>query len=255
MSRTSKIKISAAACMALILSGCGDQASVSDLRGRLADFRANMLDLQSRLLDRPSGKIDSLFERDILLSNRAFVESKIGPAKYILLDIHHYTVDNCEVLVGYKDDKVQNIGIEGVSRRCQFPLKRFDGSAPEKKLAEMSISDIAASGSSTFIIAHCVAAGCGNAADPSLSVLISRGRSGDFIDVLLDEDYPYKNGDEFLSSIGKIEKLASGHPTNSVSSICFYSRPGSALIKSLSIKTIRLGHGIDNRKPPCDLEL
>ena len=251
----STLKSKAIVCTALFLAGCGDRATVDNLRARL-------LDLRSQVIDRPSERIDRLFQSDTIHSTRTYIENKYGPAKYIdrdfftdgVGDLRTYDIDGCTVLIGY-DEKgiVDNIGIKGISRKCQFPISRFAQGASKNILVDMSFKDVDPSGNS-LLFARVSSIGLGGSAtpDPSVDVLISGAHSDNFIDILLSESYPYSDEQKFYSSLSTLDRVLKSRNLNNISSVCLSSRRLGIIFANTSIKSIRVGYGLSMKEKLCD---
>lgn len=153
-----------------------------------------------------STKIDTLFRVDMLNSNREYVEHLIGPAKYTNLtsgdspiESRNYIVNGCNVEVGYKQGTVTYLGLNGVSARCQFPLSRFIPHSPPTHvdaLPELTFgafeNEVGSGIDQNFYDVECLGS-CGNSADASVSLFHDGAHVDDFINITIEQDYPYSD--------------------------------------------------------------
>jgi hypothetical protein len=70
-------------------------------------------------------KLTKIFTPDILGANVAYLETITGPAFRTEGSDRTYKVGDCQVIVGVTKGKIANIGIDGVSPRCSFPIAQY----------------------------------------------------------------------------------------------------------------------------------
>lgn len=213
--------------------------------------------------------IDRLFRLDMLQSNREFVEHMIGPAKYTsaasgdsAISVRMYVVDGCNVEVGYKDDAVTYLGLKGVSSHCSFPLSRFIPHSPPTRVGELSRltfgafeTDVGPGTKPNFYRVECLAS-CGNSAEPSVSLYHSGAHSDEFIDIVIEQEYPYSDRTTDLG-LSKLEdillKMESSQYLSSGTVACDpkYQPLHKRLFETAAVKNVFVGFNLGSHAPNC----
>lgn len=114
----------------------------------------------------PSPKLAQIFTTDILGANVAYLETITGPAFSTNGPDRLYKFGGCEVIVGAgPDGKINNIGIQGYSPQCSFPIAQyFAGGYPYPVPNVPTFGDLKRGFGGTYG-ADCLTS-CGNAANP-----------------------------------------------------------------------------------------
>jgi hypothetical protein len=126
-----------------------------------------------------SPQLAKIFTPDILGANLAYLETLTGPAFSTDGAERVYKVDGCKLIVGVGKGKIANIGIDGVSGHCSFPIMQyFAGGYAQPVPRTPTFGDI----KNTFgghYDADCLTQ-CGNAADPVVSLAYSGSHADNF---------------------------------------------------------------------------
>jgi hypothetical protein len=128
-------------------------------------------------------KLGRLFVPEMLNSTREYVESIAGPPFRVSGDKVTYRVDDCEVVVRYKNQDVISIGIAKLSKKCTFDFGKYSG-ARFKSAESLLLGDLySISTSSHQYRLACVFLSCGNAADPVINGYFELPRSNRFVEI------------------------------------------------------------------------
>jgi hypothetical protein len=222
-----------------------------------------------RAAHRVSAQVDKLFRVDMLNSNRDYVEHIIGPAKYTTpasadnaLEVRTYSVDGCTVEIGYKDRTVSYLGLRGISPSCTFPLGRFIPHTPPTHVDDLygltfgTFEDEVGPGiAPNFYDVECLGS-CGNSADASVLLYHAAPHVDDFIDVLVQEDYPYvdKRSDK---AFGSLEDILSKRENSDyvaygrIKCDLKYQSIEKKLFKSVIVKNVYVGLDLGALAPNC----
>lgn len=130
--------------------------------------------------------LGKLFVPDTLHSRREYVESIVGPPFRVNGDKVTYRVDECEVLVRYKNFAVVSLGIATLSRECTFDFGMFSGTR-FRSAESLLLGDLySISTSNHQYRLDCVFLSCGNAADPVINGYFELPRSNRFVEIQAD---------------------------------------------------------------------
>lgn len=161
---------------AALLNACGERAQPS---GRDASDTAQPA-APAVAPAAPVSKLAQLFKPDMLNAQVAYVETIIGPAKEVNGDYRDYIVDGCRVSIEAPKGAIATFGIE-FKKGCSLNLGDFLGNAPAKADG-ITFGDLIDTGYSSTISASCLQS-CGNAADPTVSLLLETDHANNFINV------------------------------------------------------------------------
>jgi hypothetical protein len=120
-----------------------------------------------------------IFTPDILGANLAYVETITGPAFSTEGADRTYKVDGCKVIVGVAKGKIANIGIDGVSQHCSFPIAQYFASGYDHPVPPFPTFGDIKDGFGGHYDADCLAL-CGNAADPEVSLAYQGSHADNF---------------------------------------------------------------------------
>lgn len=115
------------------------------------------------------GALARIFTPDILGANVAYLETITGPAFSTEGADRTYKVDGCKVIVGVAKGKIANIGIDGVSQHCSFPIAQYFASGYDHPVPPFATFGDIKDGFGGHYDADCLAL-CGNAADPVVTL-------------------------------------------------------------------------------------
>lgn len=133
-------------------------------------------------------KLGRLFVPEMLQSRREYVESITGPPFRVSADKVTYRVDECEVVIRFKNQDVISMGIARLSRKCTFDFGKFSG-ARFKSAESLLLGDLySISISSHQYWLACVFLSCGNAADPVINGYFELPRSNRFVQIQAESD-------------------------------------------------------------------
>ena len=123
-----------------------------------------------------------IFTPDILGANVAYLETITGPAFRTEGSDRIYKVGDCEVIVGAAKGRIVNIGIDGVSPRCAFPIAQYFAQGYDHPVPALpNFADIKQGLGGQFS-ADCLTL-CGNAADPVVSLSYQGSHADNFNDL------------------------------------------------------------------------
>lgn len=216
-------------------------------------------------------KIDKLFRLDMLNSNIDYIEHITGPTKYKAqigavkdAESRTYIVDGCKVEIVYQNGSVRNMGIDGIYSRCRFPLARFIPHTPKIRVTELDQltfggfnREVGRRIDENRLFVECLAS-CGNSADPSISLFHTCAHVDEFVDILVENDYPYADKDAD-GALGKLENiLLKSEPQDYLSYgkvACDgkYQRIEWKLFEAIKIKKIYVGYDLETLLPKCDI--
>jgi hypothetical protein len=134
----------------------------------------------------PSGKLAQIFTTDILGANVAYLETITGPAFSTNGSDRLYKFGGCEVIVGASSDgKIDNIGIQGYSPQCSFPIAQyFAGGYPYPVPNNPTFGDIKRGFGGTYG-ADCLTS-CGNAANPVVYLSYQGSHADNYNDLVAE---------------------------------------------------------------------
>ena len=119
-----------------------------------------------------SNKVAKVVTPDMIGADLAYLEKFTGPAKNTYDGgkkgeiFKNYVVDGCNINVNITNNKINNIGIGGLSKKCSFDLNKFIP-MDFPPLHNLTFGKFDAIVSDGEITADCLGI-CGNAADPSV---------------------------------------------------------------------------------------
>jgi hypothetical protein len=253
--------------------GICTQMGEAMVRTALALIGVILLVPPGQALARPSGGhtalLDALFRVDTLNSSREYIEHMTGPAKYTAdsagasaLSVRTYVISNCVVEIGYKDDKVSFLGLKGITQACAFPLARFIPHLPTvhlPPLAELTFGaferDVGAGIDPNRYVVECLG-DCGNSADPSVALLHTGAHVDQFIDIIIEEDYPYadKNSGQALSRLGDViikQESRDYGVEGRITCDRRYQALEKELFKAARVKNVYVGMDLESRLRAC----
>lgn len=108
-----------------------------------------------------AGPLDAIATLDILGSQRAYIESKLGPAQKVFGNERLYQWKQCRLTISEEKKVVTGVRIEPIGKGCDFDTSRIGLSG---KASELTFGRFARQN-----MAHAEEAcltGCGNAAEP-----------------------------------------------------------------------------------------
>jgi hypothetical protein len=121
-----------------------------------------------------------IFTPDILGANVAYLEANVtGPAFSTSGADRIYKVDGCKVIVGAVNGRIVNVGIEGMSGRCSFPIAQYFASGYDHPVPPYPTFGDIKQGFGGSFDADCLAL-CGNAADPVVSLSYQGSHADNF---------------------------------------------------------------------------
>ena len=120
-----------------------------------------------------AGKLDKIFNTEIIGANLPYLEKITGPAKNTFSHkknekTNTYKVDDCEITIRVSNGTIQSLGIEKLSQKCTFNLNSFlpnVGGGKLPPLYNMTFGQFDAFTGDGKYTADCLMS-CGNAADP-----------------------------------------------------------------------------------------
>jgi hypothetical protein len=133
----------------------------------------------------PSAKLSQIFTPDILGANVAYLETLTGPAFSTEGSDRIYKVDGCKVIVGVAGPKIDNIGIEGFSARCSFPIAQYFAGGYDHPVPPYPTFGDIKTGLGGAYGADCLAL-CGNAANPVVALSYQGSHADNFNDLLAE---------------------------------------------------------------------
>lgn len=215
---------------------------------------------------KPARGVDALFRVDTFNSNREYVEHMIGPAKYVDspygkndISSRTYIVDGCAVEIGYRNDSVRYLGLKGVSEKCRFPVSRFVPHTPATHIADLTTLTFGMFekqvGFSNAYSVECLAS-CGNSADPSVSLFHQGAHVDEFIDILLEQDYPYSDRvtDKSLDQLENV--IMKSEPSDYLTAGLLtcdrkYQPLEREMFKNSKVKNVYVGFDLEGLLPKC----
>jgi len=130
--------------------------------------------------DAAHGALAKVFTPDILGANVAYLEANVtGPAFSTTGGDRIYKVDGCKVIVGAVKGRIVNVGIDGMSRRCSFPIAQYFASGYGHPVPPYPTFGDIKQGFGGAFDADCLAL-CGNAADPVVSLSYQGSHADNF---------------------------------------------------------------------------
>jgi hypothetical protein len=130
----------------------------------------------------PSAKLARVFTPDVLGSNVAYLETITGPAFRTDGSDRTYKIDGCTVIVGATNGKIDNIGIDGYSATCSFPIQQYFATDPGFAVPRNpTFGDLKKDLGGDYG-ATCLRL-CGNAADPLVILAYSGSHADGFTDL------------------------------------------------------------------------
>jgi len=126
-----------------------------------------------------SPQLAKIFTPDILGANVAYLETITGPAFRTEAAERTYKVDGCQIVVGVEKGKIANIGVDGVSAHCSFPIAQYFAGGYDHPVPPLpSFGDIK-DGLGGHYGATCLSL-CGNAAAPVVWLTYSGSHADNF---------------------------------------------------------------------------
>ncbi len=129
-----------------------------------------------------SAQLAKIFTPDILGANVAYLETLTGPAFSTDGPERTYKVDGCKLVVGVEKGKIANIGVDGVSAHCSFPIMQYFAEGYDHPAPPLpTFGDIKNVFGGHFS-ADCLML-CGNAAAPVVTLTYSGSHADNFNDL------------------------------------------------------------------------
>jgi hypothetical protein len=126
-----------------------------------------------------NAKFAKIFTPDILGANVAYLETITGPAFRTEGSDRTYKVGDCEVIVGVAKGKIANIGVDGISPRCAFPIAQYFAQGYDKPMPALPTFGDIKQGLGGHFDADCLSL-CGNATAPVVSVSYEGSHADNF---------------------------------------------------------------------------
>lgn len=131
-----------------------------------------------------AGSLTDVMNVGIIGNNRAYVESKIGPAKESFGNTRVYDIKGCTVSIDYAKKAVASVELQNVSSKCDFDTGKI---GLEGKASQLTMGAFAETG---FPIARegCFSL-CGNAMDPEYSLWYEGSHAQGFLNFEVTASY------------------------------------------------------------------
>ena len=120
-----------------------------------------------------------IFTPDILGANVAYLETITGPAFRTEGSDRTYKVGDCQVIVGVAKGKIVNIGVDGVSPHCAFPIAQYFAQGYDKPVPALPTFGDIKDGLGGHYSATCLTL-CGNATAPLVSLTYAGSHADNF---------------------------------------------------------------------------
>jgi hypothetical protein len=201
---------------------------------------------------RPSPAITALFKPDMLGANRAFVDRKTGPAKYVEANVRTYVIDGCKVSIRYAKDSVRNLTLDGLSDRCTFDLAPFFPSTKLGAASRLTFGAFKAAFVTARYLPQCMGT-CGNAADPAMSAYYSGSHAEQFYEIEISNSYPYR-GPQARAAIDVVMDAAStfsADPSYQADCDPSTAQRAKGAFTNVQVKTITIGYDLDANPARC----
>jgi len=126
-----------------------------------------------------NAKFARIFTPDILGANIAYLETITGPAFRTEGSDRTYKVGDCQVVVGIAKGKIANIGVDGVSPRCAFPIAQYFAQGYDHPVPALPTFADIKQGLGGHFDADCLSL-CGNATDPVVALTYEGSHADNF---------------------------------------------------------------------------
>ena len=126
-----------------------------------------------------NAELARIFTPDILGANVAYLETITGPAFRTEGADRTYKVGDCQVVVGVAKGKIANVGIDGMSPHCAFPIAQYFAQGYDKPVPPLPTFGDIKDGLGGHYAADCLSL-CGNAAAPVVSVSYEGSHADNF---------------------------------------------------------------------------
>ncbi|ATC34398.1 hypothetical protein CA606_19810 [Caulobacter vibrioides] len=205
-----------------------------------------------KALSGPAPAITELFVADMLGADRAFVERRIGPAKYVNDGERKYVVAGCNVTINYKGNAVRNMAIDGLSNRCTFNVAKF---YPQERLtdaASLTFGGFDKMFRNTVYFPQCFGT-CGNSANPSLTAHYDGSHAEQFVEIQVSNSYPYRGAaadKAFRKVMDAITSTPSNIDDNADCSVAV-SAIAQTYFTGVQINNIVVGYDLDTNPARC----
>lgn len=124
-------------------------------------------------------KLAKIFTPDILGANVAYLETITGPAFRTEGADRTYKVSDCQVVVGVAKGKIVNIGIDGMSPHCAFPIAQYFAQGYDHPVPALPTFADIKQGLGGHFDADCLSL-CGNAAAPLVTLTYEGSHADNF---------------------------------------------------------------------------
>lgn len=195
--------------------------------------------------------LGNIFATETLGMAIPYLESKIGPAKYVSDSTRTYDIDGCNFQVVGKDT-INSMRLE-LSPQCTFNIQKVFGKSGEflaHKLTFGTFHELAGGG--VQYMADCLS-GCGNAYDPSVYAFYQGPRSLGGIEIkaqgLLVDDVNIKAADRFADYLLQKEGEDWLGKTM-INCDRKYDQEAQEFLRTVKVTAIEIG--VQVYKPECD---
>jgi hypothetical protein len=201
-------------------------------------------------------KLDRILQISTLNRSVGYVENILGRAKHISAETRVYSVDGCDISITYDGGAVANVGIEGISQRCNFPLERFLQNYSFGDLRSLTLGKLSGDfgGNSKYSVAvRCVNHSCGKLLGPYVDFYRYGGYSDRFIDVSVSTHPPYRDA-EVANSLSRFEDNARSiyDLDDTPNTICEENGKYIDTFSNLLVKNVYVGWKIDGSQGRCE---
>jgi hypothetical protein len=140
---------------------------------------ANAIAVAGYAAGQQQAKLAKIFTPDILGANVAYLETITGPAFRTEGSDRTYKVGDCQVIVGVAKRKIANVGVDGVSPHCSFPIAQYFAEGYDHPVPPLATFGDIKDGLGGHYSATCLSL-CGNAAAPLVSLTYSGSHADNF---------------------------------------------------------------------------
>lgn len=199
----------------------------------------------------PSSTIAALFSPDMINADRAYVERRTGPAKYVNDDERKYVVGGCNLTIVYKNNAVRNMAIDELSSRCTFDLAKFYQQQKPTNAAALTFGAFDKMFGAISYFPQCLGS-CGNSTDPSMTAHYGGSHAEQFYEVQVSNSYPYR-GEAAGKAFDRLLKALPEAGGDDYSADCDPRMEAVAggMFATVPVKSIVIGYGLDTNPARC----
>jgi hypothetical protein len=166
----------------LALAACS-RGGAQNAANSAAAAPTNSPPVNALAIDAHGTALAKIFTPDILGANVAYLEANVtGPAFSTAGADRIYKVDGCKVIVGAVKGRIVNVGIDGTSVHCSFPIAQYFASGYDHPVPPYPTFGDIKQGFGGAFDADCLTL-CGNAADPVVSLSYQGSHADNFNDL------------------------------------------------------------------------